>query len=394
MSSYTAQQSVILDPYYHSNKRTEFKLFNRNRQFSPKLRLVNFGVSQTTPAGLDADSFNIAGGILSLIKNIYLYFDDILVDQIKDANQYLPIQNLHKKMYTTFRDVDNKIKCSNLNLLRTEVDPTVLDLVEPSGKLLGMLDLTEVFPLLAVLNASSIMLASIMEIRLSIEYETNINKIFVAPVPQNFTINQPEIVYDEYFGMQVANNGDFSVNIGAVENERFLLSGVAYKQSVRVRAFDGKYLMNLLFQNVLNNAPIDDNLTVSKSDILNDEKVNLQINGATIVNFQGVDNDAKKLSFTVDSLALGNHFCPTGMSMQNAGVGNFGKYGPGLDALQTHLSYLGLDVNRMINDRILYEVSYAGDAQGACTVYAYGKVLKAVIKQGSTYLTSYITQGM
>lgn len=391
MSSYTAMQSVILDPYYHSNKRTEFKLFNRNRQFSPKLRLVNFGVSATTPAGLNVDSFNIAGGILSIIKNIYLYFDDILVDQIKDANQYLPIKNLSKKAYTTFRDVDNKTKCSNLNLQRSEVDPTELDLVEPSGKLLGYLDLTEVFPLLSVLNSSAIKLAGIMEIRVSIEYETNADKMFIEERPTAFTINQPEIIYDEYFGMEVANNGDFTVNINAVENERFVLAGNNNKQSVRVRAFDGKYLMSVLFQNVLNANLIDDDLCVSKSDVLQNEKVNLMIDGSSLINFQGSDNDAKKLAFTVDSLALGNYFAPTGTTMDNVDAGQFVKYGAELQNVVGHLSYLGLNIMRSVG-RIYYEVSYNGTGQGPCTVFVYGQVLKAVVKRGSTYLTSYINQ--
>lgn len=383
-------QSVIVDPTFHSNKRTEFKLYNKGRVFQPDLRLVDFGVSAATN-NQGPTAFSLSGGILSIIKHISLYFDDILVDQVKDASQYLSIQNLAQPSYTVFRDSNNKLVRSNLILNREEVDDATLELDEPSTALIGRLRLADVFPLLTIMNSvdakGNLMspLVDINEIRVSIEYETTISKIFSAPLPTGFTVSQPAIIYTEIFGSSATMAPN--LRFDAVEGERFILSATNNKQSVRLRAFDQKILTSLLFQNLPNNQT-DDNLCLQYSSSLPNEKVNLMVNGQSFLAFQGADNECKKLLWTTDSFALGYHFSPLGCAMTNVTDEQFTQYGNELLSLQSKLSYLGISVGRAI-DRLFYEVSFDGQGGTPVTVHAYGKVSKIFSRIGDTFMTQY-----
>jgi len=391
----SVSQSVILDPSFHSNKRTEFKIYNKGRVFQPNLRLVNFGVENIQTMQPSAN-FAVGGGLHSVIKNIYLYFNDILVDQIKDASQYLSIKNLAKPVYTVFRNYNNQLNCSNIILTRSQLDETVLQLNEGSNKLVGMLDLTQVFPLLSIMNTPTqdgvTYLADINEIRVSVEYESSIPKIFSEPIPDGFSVSQPAIIYTEMFNVPVTNT-NFDLSVTVIENERIILNAVTSKQNIRVRAFDGKILSHILFQNVSANAP-DDLCCLQYSDVLQDEHVNIMVNGTSLLPFQGVDNECKKLSWTTDSMALGTHFSPLGSAMDNVGgAGHFAKYDARLQLLQSKLSYLGLNVNKIIS-RIDYEVSYRprfdpADDPIPVTVYIYGGVTKTISKRGDTIVSQY-----
>lgn len=382
-------QSVIMDPVYHSNKRTEFKLYNKGRVFQPNLRLANFGVSDVVTAA-ETVNFSRSGGLYSLIKNISLYFNDILVDQVKDASKYLSIQNLAQPIYTVFRNMNNQTVCSNIILDKDADDMTTLELDEVSNKVVGYVKLTDVFPLLKTMLSGRVVgdtvqaypLADISEIRVSIEYETDVNKIFCEPQPQGFTVSQPQIIYTEIVGASVKDTSSV-ISFYAIENERFMLNATANKQSIRLRAFDGKIVSSLLFQNIPNNDE-DPKLCLQYSQSLENEKVNLMINNNTYLPFQGVDNECKKLVYATNSSALGFHFSPTGAAMVDTEP--FAQYGEELADLIGKISFLGVNVNRLIS-RIDYEVSF--DGAQPVTVYCYGLVSKVLSRVGDKFMTSY-----
>ena len=374
-------QSVIVDPTYHSNKRTEFKLYNKGRFYSPNLRLVDFGV--TDIQGNVNPNFCILGGLNSIIKNISLYFNDILVQQVKDASQYLSIKNTIKPNYTIFRDLNNNVVGSSV-ILDTTHDET-LKLLKGTSKLTGVLYLSQVFSLLDSMIAAQLNLGDINEIRVSIEYETDVNKIFSSEdIPAGFNISQPSIIYTEFFNL--TGPTDFKMSVTSVENERFIVQGNNNKQSIRLRAFDGKTVSNLICQNLPNNQ-VSNLLGYQYSERLNDEKVNFMVNNAVLLNFQGFDNEAKKLVLTAKS--MGNHFSPLLSAMENYNLNAFeGVYDDRLAELAGKLSYLSIDLNRKIN-RLDYEVSWAGADEDNVTVYVFGHVEKTIAKMGDKILTMY-----
>jgi hypothetical protein len=376
-------QSVIVDPTFHSNKRTEFKLYNKGRFYAPNLRLVDFGVSDIQ--GNVNPNFCILGGLYSVIKNISLYFNDVLVQQVKDASQYLSIKNAVKSNYTVFRDVNNNIVCSSVVLDRSQENQAQLKLIKGTSKLTGVLYLNQVFSLLDTMNSAKLNLADINEIRVSIEYETDVNKIFSSEdLPQGFSISQPSIIYTEFFNL--TGPTDFKLAVQSVENERFIVQPNNNKQSIRVRAFDGKTVANIICQNLPNNQ-VSNLLGYQYSQKLEGEKVNLMVNSAMMLPFQGVDNEAKKLVWT--SKSMGNHFSPLLSAMENFNLNAFqAVYDDRLAELASKLSYLSVDLNKKI-DRIDYEVSWDGQGQNNTTVYVYGHVEKIISKQGDMIRSMY-----
>ena len=377
-------QSVIVDPSFHSNKRTEFKLYNKGRFYSPNLRLVDFGV--TNIQGGVNPNFCILGGLNSIIKQISLYFNDILVEQVKDASQYLSIKNIVKPNYTVFRDMNNNVVCSSIILDRSQENQNELKLIKGTSKLTGVLYLSEIFNILSTIETAKSLLADINEIRVSIEYESDVNKVFSSEnLPTGFSISQPSIIYTELFNVPNMSS-DWQYSVDNVESERFILQGTNNKQSIRVRAFDGKTVTKLLFQNLPNNQ-VSELLGYQYSQKLVNEKVNFMVNNAVLLNFQGFDNEAKKLVLTAKS--MGDHFSPLLSAMENFNLEAFQEtYDDRLASLASKLSYLSVDLNRKI-DRLDYEVSWAGQGEDSVTVYAYGLVRKVVNKSGDKIVSMY-----
>lgn len=90
MSKYSANvKTLLVDPRYHDDsRRTEFRL-DEFMYFS-NMRLANIGAVANVTS-----FYNRIGGSLSLIKNIYLYDGNQLLDQLRDAYKWLTFDTLN-----------------------------------------------------------------------------------------------------------------------------------------------------------------------------------------------------------------------------------------------------------------------------------------------------------
>ena len=83
-------QTKVLDPIYHTNRRTEFQI-EPNAVIMGNMRLVDVGFigSNGAPKGIN-DKLGVLG---MLVKNIYLMDSGTVVDQMQDLPQFLQFKN-------------------------------------------------------------------------------------------------------------------------------------------------------------------------------------------------------------------------------------------------------------------------------------------------------------
>jgi hypothetical protein len=381
--------SQILDPIYHSNTRTEFKLFGRDRVYMPKMRLSSFGVSAVVnplPAPQRAQ-FNLEGGVYSLIKQASLYFNDILVDQVKDASRVLPIQKNVMSSYEASNDSYFR-RCTGIAPVWKAENNIVLDRLPLSYKLVGLLSLAEVFPVLKQAPA----LPNIYEIRVVIEYETNKGAIFANPLPQSFTVSEPKIIVDEMMDTAEVSeflNKDMSLSIPCVLTERVIVSASTNPQSIRLMAFDGMTLIRLVANAQINNLS-DIALCNSKSDVVQGETINFMVNSRKLLPYRGLDHPQKKLY--IAGRSMGDHISPFGGADGNL-VGDVADtfedvYSTSLiNTIGNKLSYTAVDVNNRISN-LYFEISKT--QENTIYYYFYGLVFKYLAKKGDVVETGYM----
>ena len=380
--------SQIFDPIYHSNSRTEFKVFGRDRVYLSKMRVSSFGVSSVTnPLPVPQASFNVEGGVLSLIKQASLYFNDILVDQVKDASKVLSIQTNVMSSYTASNIAYHKLATGIVPEWDAEV-PEILSLAPVSRKLLGLVHLDSVFPVLRTLT----FLPDIYEIRIVFEYESNKNLIFTTPLPVTFTVSEPKLIIDE--SMDMAENASLlkkqiAIQVPCILTERVVVSQSVNPQSIRLRAFDGMNLIRLVANAVVNNTP-DDVLCASKSDAIEGEVINFMVNGAKLLPFNGLNHPQKKLYIAGSS--MGDHLSPFGGADINLVGDAFDTFedvysNQVINATSAKLAYTAVDINNRVN-RLDFEVSKT--LAQTIYYYFYGVVFKYVVKKGDTVETGYV----
>lgn len=381
--------SQILDPIYHSNSRTEFKIFGRDRIYTSKMRVCSFGCSEVTPAG--DTNYNIEGGVYALLKQASLYFNDVLVDQVKDASKVLSIQNNVMNTYDASNIAKDK-KCSNIAYEWNPANPQQLDLENFNDKLLGHINLDDVFPVLRV----SAFLPNIYEIRVVFEYETDPNKIFIYVQPDSFKVSEPKIIVDEVMDRDSDTVKMLSApltlaNIPCIITERVIVSSSTSPQTIRLRAFDGMNLLRLVANAVIGNQTSDaEALIFSRSDVIEDEKINFIVNNVKLLQFNGMDHPQKKIYMSSES--MGDFLCPFGgadLNLVDDPLTTFDEvYTDSLTAsLVGKLSYTAVDINRKIN-RLEFEVSKS--ETNTIYYYFFGVVFKYLIKKGDVVETGYM----
>jgi len=108
MSFYTANiRSEQIDPRLdQSNKRAEFR-FNPASVYLSNMRLLNVGITAT-----QAD-YDVGSGALSVIKNITLLSDGLVIDQLRDVDRYGAFINYNKSNAGN-KSVNRFLKLNNL----------------------------------------------------------------------------------------------------------------------------------------------------------------------------------------------------------------------------------------------------------------------------------------
>ena len=402
-------KTQIVQPIYHSNQRTEFRVSSKGKVLLPNLRLCNFGVSSTNSA-FPVVNFGVAGGVLSLIKNIVIYSGNVILDQITDADQWLGVSNLVGTAPEA-RDLKQKLLCSNLNILSLDDGDLRHSITfQPfENKLQGRVNLQDVFPFLKAQITSEkgqVMmdedgspmtleyLTDFDDIRLVIEYHTVANHIFAAQniatnngQPTAWVVSQPELVFEEVIDEELAadilKSSPVRFVVRAIERERLDLT---QNGSVRLRAFDGKQLTNLILQTIPGGAA-DPQLCYAYSSIQPSEKIQLVLNGRKLLPFQGADTAARKAALLADTFESFLSF--TGSTDINFGNRTATAASPVFAARPAamigDLSFMGVSILDTVSQLELeYQNATAGPYVAPLQIWAWGEVLKYVSKDKKT----------
>ena len=202
-----------LEPVYHSNLRTRFKLNCLNNGLLPNLRLCNVSLSQI--AGPGGPYFYVANsGALALIKRITLFekgnpIEDLTFraseymtfintldseENTKSVRQFSLKSRLGLDVYT---DGNNGIDRQNPNVNNTSQTVAADSDIDVDSQNSARLDLQQYFDFLKAED----LLVGFKDMELVIEWNTDSTLIFensaAAGYPTGWTVDQPLCVFEE-----------------------------------------------------------------------------------------------------------------------------------------------------------------------------------------------------
>jgi hypothetical protein len=392
-------------PFFHSNTRTEFRIYSGEKVVLSNLRLCEFGCSSVVPpAGRPAEaSYTRGAGLYSLIKNVYLYSGSVLIDQLKDCHRFMGFKNLIMPS-SEAEDLNRFLLCSNSALELTDGNDDEANRIDYLGnlnKLIGRVPLAQVFSLLTAVDFFN----GWNDLRLVIEYNTNVNEIFSntanVPRPTGFTVNTPLLAWDEL--VMGLNEKDAMMKEGKqvkvayeqVHAERWYVPLNQSYYSQRLRAFDEKIVSRLVLQTAVPNQFSDTFGRCYSRPILG-EKINLVLNGRKHLPYQGADTPNKKLAMCVDS--FGDIMTFTGQNDINFSADLTQVFANSAQASlegNNGMSLLACDVLNRVNS---LDVEYARDLSvmgvsfpAELELWAYGAVSMYLVKNADgTVQTGYV----
>lgn len=376
----------ILDPIYHSNKRTEFRIPSDGRVLLSGLRLVDFGAMNAKDnAGQAIEAYYLqASGILGLIRQITLLSNNQVLDQLRDASKYLTFKNL-QQTNETLKNLNQYMVKSTLLVENTGDD---IDMNAPLDNtvngLQGRLNLGAVFPMLKATNT----LANVHDLRLVIEYNQSASDIFVnATQPASFDISEPALLVDELLGSNADSvSKELNIAFPAVEVERINVPQHTGLQSVnnRLKAFDNKVLHSLVIMTDPDSA--NDVLGHNRSQPQPNERYQFTLNGRKLLPLTGIDSVNRKLAMVSDS--VGTFFALQGSQYPTMSAAKQAFYVGSANDILNENSYAVVDVFATCNELVFeYQRDNGATQMSVADMYVFGRVEKYVKKDKAGRLT-------
>ena len=422
MSLSNTIKTHLLDPRTMNNSRCEFRL--DDAFYASSWKLVDLGAYD---ANVDGDSglyHPVPCGVGIMIKNIYLYAGNTLIDSLQECPTYYSIQNAR----TTNQGSEDINKFGPQSGLGWLVSPKSVipssdngsftlyaDYVDYTNTQGGVTSTANMKQMAAAsesglsgsVNLSDFLeflrsvpvLPAIPELRLVIEWNTTAADFFndptaavpvavPAPLPK-----RPTLIVDELLGV---DDGTREFKLPYLSNilERFVVgsvvAGAKQIKSFNANAFSARYLKDLT---LWNRVTTDDGWMTGKtrSPAMKGEKIQLVINGANFLPDQGDDHPGLKNYYMNDTLgalnfpvASGFHDLATGASgevidvLSRPAVSNFNVHSYRvegvIDRLQIEYERTGFGV---------------GDQASAFELYAYGRVAKLLELRNGQLRVSY-----
>ena len=436
----------LLDPTLDvKNQRSEFRINDdgSGKVILSSMRLVGLGVFAANNV-----SYLVAGAG-GVIKNIYLYDGNQVLDQCIEANGWLAFTN-----YLAFNDEnaskdkwlmrhnmgymvdgispqDDKLTAGAAprsdNLYRDAMGtiPTTESIVNN-----GYLDLARVLPLLSSVDA--LPLAVFKNLRLVIEYDNQQDKL-IDKNNQTTTSARPILSYDEVIDEQekeAITKSFKGASWDSIEHDRVVapaitdggVANVLTSQSVNanVKNFRGKYLRKIVVSKQVTDPTVanEGGTDVSpmggySSATCINEKLNFKINGAPKLP-NAMDKPNKRLGLLSDAWGVANAY-PLNADFGNAvgaaaapaaptGARNYfilGQFNATSRATQVGLQdYFGLEIEDEVRDmEINFERSGEGKAAAASGnerynsqlhLHMWGLCKKSIMVSGDKYSVSYM----
>lgn len=322
MSYYTsAIETHIIDPQYNqSGRRTEFKILESGL-YSNAMRVCNLGVLATSASATAGRTYNLITGTGGLLKNIYLYDDNTVLDQVLNYKDYGAFKNLQASNSDNM-DVKKNLKKHGLGFVYVTENPftpaesiftsTIKQYNPQTGGHIptdseeststGYLDLRDVFPLLKSLEFLPTSLFP--KLRIVLEYDVNNVLTYSGsngdrPTGTTVPVLVVDKIVDETFISKWVSEFK-GVSWNCVETENVILpamgttgpsSGV---QSIKYRlnGFNNKTLGNLFVQKkpTVTGADLSATYLNNSSVSMIGEGMQLFVNGSALLPDSGVNN--------------------------------------------------------------------------------------------------------
>ena len=408
MSFYTANiRSEQIDPRLdQSNKRAEFR-FNPASVYLSNMRLLNVGITAT-----QAD-YDVGSGALSVIKNITLLSDGLVIDQLRDVDRYGAFINYNKsnagnKSVNRFLKLNNlgyevsKLNDSNVPEETKIVTPftanqfnTTLDTTKRSW-----LDLKELLPFLSqVLYLPTDILKNMV---LRIEFNSAVGTAQNTTAP----LLVADSMGDDATAEKMAREFKGATYI-SVEQDQVVIDGLsptaanpAPAQSVKkmLKGFDNKYLNRVVFCKIPNSDSTDVSTELSiqsRSQLYFREGENLRVNGRQLL-VESLNSPNKALAQLTDVYGTCNAY------LNQLDTAKAGVFQPQVLDTLGEQDYRAFLVGELIEDlEVTFERTGAHDTSksdannkltqinNGLTLIAFGQVKKTLSVQNGQLLVGY-----
>lgn len=406
-------QSEMIDAVSHTNYRTEFHL-DSNKVMLPSLRLTNLGVLDSTAAGVTNKFLDPIGGIMSIIKNIYLMDGGQVLDQMQNV-QVLGTFSENNKSNDVMVSSNSQVSGASMGMayslesttltaaasnnavredkfITTNVvagndytaDSVFRFNIDSTNKTTCHLDLSKCFNLLNNINVLSTNVFK--NLRIVVEYNDLSKCVFqlsnlsgTAPVysTTSIGIQRPTLLVDYVTNENNAMNLEKqlmgkTINYRVLESDNVFNVGVGTGNNFneKVYGFDTKTLLRL--------ACFKQGNILSQSLAHSTEKINFVINGKQYLPYTGLDAKNKSLMYLVESW------------------GQFGMKGDENDYQKrilnsrqlTDNTYTGLLVGKRIDELIVNYSNTAG--VNTMNLIIIGEVVKSItFNNNGSYVVSY-----
>ena len=398
-------KNKLLDPVLDvKNQRTEFRINDdgTGRVILSSMRLVGLGVFAANNVSY------LAAGAAGVIKNIYLYDGNQVLDQCMEANgwvaftNYLEVndQNASKDKWLMRHnmgymvdgispqndqlDATNAPRSDNLYRDKMGTIPTSDSIVNN-----GYVDLARLLPILSKIEA--IPLAVFKNLRLVIEYDNEITKL-IDKNNETTTTARPILSFDEVVDAEekaAITKAFKGVSWDSIEHDRVFVAANAAAGGVNVRTtqnvnanvknYRGKYLKKIVVQK----KAVDEAVFVETNDVSPmggynsvtciNEKLNFKVNGAPKLPID-MDKAGKRLGLLNETWGICNSY-PLNADFGNAvgaasgaapsGPRNYfilGQFNATTRASQVGLQdYFGLEIEDDVREM---EINFSRDNEG------------------------------
>mgnify|MGYP003637797533 CR=1 FL=1 len=431
MSLSNTVRTTLLDPRISNDQRCEFRL--EDGFYASSLKLIDLGVFDAGLSGAEGVFYPTITGVMSIVKNIFLYSDTTLIDSLQNVAQYVSVQAL-KTSNQGSTDLNNQLILNGMGFRGVSAEPQPTPgsnnapaLGRPGALALGGRDMysfntiggkfatNNQVPIPAAERQQSgsvllsqylqflktvSMLPNIPDLRLVIEWDTNAASYYPDPDTANaitlaLKVMRPTLVVDEILNVDPSEGENFSLPYLSTIVERFVVPTaqselVPTRSSYKSQAFTSKFVKDIMFFNLpaAELAAADRWLTRTTRSVAQDnETLQLVVNHKNHLPDQGITSLAQKYHYFNEAQTQLNLPLVAGTYGIQDTSGNIAA--PSAAPLVGQYSVTAVKIGQTVNDlRIEYartkgDTPSSGSDGSGFTLLAFGTVAKTLTKQGN-----------
>ena len=420
MSLSNTVRTHLLDPVKHNNNRTEYRL--EDGFYASSMKLVDLGVFDSAITSTQAAFYPTITGVMSCVRNIYLYSDTTLIDSLQNCEQYAAVEAL-KTSNQGSTDLNNQLLLNGMGFRGQAQNESGADKSAVGGMQLqgmsygentvdgnpsinnqvniandqdnqsGSVLLSRYLKFLETVS----LLPMIPNLRIVFEWNTQKTSYFDDPTSGtggnlNLAVIRPTLIVDEVLNVDPAEAAQFDLPYLSTIVERFNVDAVATpdndsvpkRSSFKSQAFVQKYLKDLMFFNLPSGDLDAANRWLTRgtrSVAQKGEVLQVVANNVNHLPDQGITSPAQKYHYFNDTFTQLNLPLAAGTYGITDASGNV--LGKSADPLTGQFSVTACKVGATINDlRIEYQRLYGVDASSrdAFTLLVFGTVAKTLSK--------------